>query len=582
MGYWNGGGEGASRVSEQNPPGPPDDEPVIGGPAPTPRIGGPERPRAGAGASPSRRPPAIDPWQSRNLRRDRLDLRTYGRDGPRAGYQGAARRSPGRLAVPLITIAALALGAVLIFLLVRVFEGDDPSPPLDAPPPVTLSARIESPAPGHRVAVDEELSVIAIVTSGEDVARFQLLVSSIISDEVPGGRMTGANTYEATLSASFRAAGAYNLVVRAHTASGKQVDSAPLQVIVNPPQTATPVPPVTATVTTDTVMREGPGEAYGQVGELQGQTVVTLIGRTADQQWLQIETGGGLWIRRNAVELSATAIADLPEAAAPPPPTATATPPSQDGDGADGTPVATPSPEATVEPDAPDFIPTNAVLLDGGATLRVTIANASTNAFSGAVVLRVEDAPASPAEQVVNVSMEPNGEAAVNFTLDPPLDEQATVRVIVDPDEAIDESNEDNNAADFIVVPPPEGPALSLTASVTEGALAVTIQNAGGALSSNDASLVVSVPGETLTRTLSPLEIAAGESTVVDFAAPGTGETISITLFIDGVSVAAVTVPNPAVAGAPPDDDDGDDDDDLGPPEPDVDEDEEPEGSPEE
>ncbi len=568
MGYWGGGGEGATLVSEGNRPGVPDDEPVIGGPAPRPRSREErDAPRIGERARgappPARR--AVDPWQSRNLRRDRLDIRSYGRDGPRAGYQGATRRSAGRTAaVSLITVASLALGAVLIVLLFRLLDGNGETQPLNTTPTVDLSARITSPSPGLRVTVDEELAVSARVTSDENVVRFELLVSSISEDTVTGGRQIDETTYAAELTARFQAAGAYDLVVRAHTASGQQVESAPVQVIVVQPATPTPTPPVTAAIATDAVMRTGPGEAWPQVGELQGQTVVTLIGRTDDQQWLQIQTGGGLWVRRSAVDVDPRVVAGLSVATAPPPPTATPTPtPSETGD-ADGEPAETPSPTATVGANAPDFIPTNAVLLDGGATLRVTIANSSTNPFSGAVVLRVEEAPASPGEQVVNVSMEPNGEAAVNFILDPPLTRQSTVRVIVDPDEAIDESNEDNNSVDFIVVPPPEGPELSLTATIAGDVLTVTIENAGGALETSDARLVMSVPGETTTRTISPLAIAEGESaTITGIAVSRAGEAIRVTLFIDGVNVAAIDVLNPNVADATPDPDDG-------PPEPDL------------
>ena len=202
----------------------------------------------------------------------------------------------------------------------------------------------------------------------------------------------------------------------------------------------------------------------------------------------------------------------------------------------------------TVSPNAPDFVPSDAVLIERGATLRITITNTSTNPFSGAIVVRVDGVDASPAEQVVNVAMDPNGTAAVNFTIDPPVTVQASVTVTVDPDEAIAESSEDNNTVEFVLAPPPEGPVLSLVPGITGGALSITIQNDGEALSTNDARLVVSVPGETTTRTISPLAVPDGQSVTIDgIAVPATGESIRVTLFIDGVNIATATVPNPNV-----------------------------------
>jgi hypothetical protein len=249
------------------------------------------------------------------------------------------------------------------------------------------------------------------------------------------------------------------------------------------------------------------------------------------------------------------------------------TPPPRDPDDPDETSTATASPDTEDLSNAPDFIPTNAVLLDRGATLRITITNTSTNPFSGAVVVGVEEVPADPAEQVVNVAIEPNGTTAINFTLDPPVTEQVSVTVIVDPDDAIVESSEDNNTVEFIVVPPFEGAVLSLSATVADGVLSVTIQNDGDPLSTNDARLVVSVPGQTTTRTISPLSIAEGGSTTVSgIALPQSGEVIRLTLFIDGVNEATTTVPNPNVVDIPPDSlpDNGDSPGDEGPAEPDL------------
>ena len=518
---------------------------------------------------PQSEPRTVDPWESQHLRRSTPDLRTYGRDGPRAGYYGATRRSLGRTAAAyFFTIAALVIGGILIFLLFRVLNDNGDEPPVEPTPvEVTPEARIETPSPGQRLTVDEELTVIVSVVSGEDIVRFELLITGITKDQVFTSRVTAENTYAAVLTARFEAAGVYDLVVLAYTASGDEIQSDPIQVVVVPSPEETPEPSTTALVVGLTELRTGPSGEYNQAGTLEPGQVITVTGRTRDQQWLQLENG--LWVRLSAVDIDPGDLAGLPDVDAPPPPSPTPTPPPTPADTGDSegngegepnlttTPTATPT--STAPLNAPDFIPTNAVLLDRGATLRVTITNTSTNSFSGAIVVRVEEVPddpdevATPIELAENLSMEPNDTAALNFTIDPPVTEQITVRVTVDPDDAVAESSEDNNQVDFIVVPPFAGPDLSLAAVVSGDVLRVTIANAGDPLSTNDARLVISVPGETTTRTISPLAIGEGESVEIDdIAVPQTGEAIRITLFIDGVNEGSTSVPNPNVVDIPP------------------------------
>ncbi|MYA53887.1 MAG: hypothetical protein F4X89_10485 [Dehalococcoidia bacterium] len=566
-------------MSEQDRPGPPDDEPLIGGTSsgtPPPAGGSPSPPSRDPGEGgrvigvpPDPEPRTVDPWESQHLRRSTPDLRTYGRDGPRAGYYGATRRSLGRTAAAyFFTIAALVIGGILIFLLFRVLNDNGDEPPVEPTVvAVTPEARIETPSPGQRLTVDEELTVIVSVVSGEDIVRFELLITGITKDQVFTSRVTAENTYAAVLTARFEAAGVYDLVVLAYTAGGDEIQTDPIQVVVVPSPEETPEPSTTALVVGVTELRTGPSGEYNQAGTLEPGQVITVTGRTRDQQWLQLENG--LWVRLNAVDIDPGDLADLPDVDAPPPPSPTPTPPptpvdtgDSEGNG-DGEPetttTATATPTSTAPLNAPDFIPTNAVLLDRGATLRVTITNTSTNSFSGAIVVRVEEVPddpdevATPIELAENLSMEPNDTAALNFTIDPPVTEQITVRVTVDPDDAVAESSEDNNQVDFIVVPPFAGPDLSLAAVVSGDVLRVTIANAGDPLSTNDARLVISVPGETTTRTISPLAIGEGESVEIDdIAVPQTGEAIRITLFIDGVNEGSTSVPNPNVVDIPP------------------------------
>ncbi len=561
-------------MSEQDPPGVPGDEPVIGGATPPPPAAPPpaappppEDPGEGyIGVLPPQPAPGnVDPWESRRLSRGAPDPRSYGRDGPRAGYYDATNRSPGRTAaIYFFSLMALVIGGVLIFLLFRVLsdDGDDIEPP-PTRVPVTAVSTIESPIPGARHPVNEPLDVIASVVSGEGVERIDILVSGIVSDQEFSPAPTGDGTrYAVVLTARFDAVGGYELVVRAITGTGKVVMSEPVRVVAEPAATVTPVASPTATIVVVTSLRTGPGQDYNQAGTLEPGDVVTVTGKTRDLQWLRIERGGGLWVRFNAIDISPADLERVPAVDSPEPPAATPTrPPATPGgdsgtdtdpetDPPEDTPTATATPE--VPANAPDFIPSNAVLIDGGSILRITLTNTSTNPFSGAIVVRVEETPGGPVEQVLTVAMDPNGEAWVNFEIDPPIAEQVSITVTVDPDDAIVEPNEDNNTTTFVVVPPPEGPVLSLQAAVTNGALTVTISNEGTELTTNDARLVVSVPGETTTRTISPLAIPENESvSIAGIAAPRTGEAITITLLIDGVSIASVSVANPNVVDVP-------------------------------
>ncbi len=553
-------------MSDQDRPGLPDDEPVIGGgaqpPLPPPPADRPAAPPpwdSGGdepiGSAPLPRAPRtpVDPWESRRLRRDPYDLRSFSGDGPRAGYYGATRRSAGRtVAFYLFGLAALAIGGILIFLLFRVLNDDgDEVEPTPTPVSVTARASIESPVPGERIPVNEDRAVIVRVVSGENVVRFELLVSGIFEDQQFSGRVTGEDTYAAVLTARFEAAGGYELVVRAYTVSGETIETDPVRVIAVPAVTGTPDVVTTATIVANASLRTGPGQDYNQAGTLERGDVVTVTCITGDRLWLQIERGDGLYVRRSAVD-TAVDLDGLDVCAAVEPPRETPTPPPDVEDTPTPTPEGT---EPTPPPNAPDFIPLNAELIEGGAVLRITLINVSTNPFAGSIVVRVEGVSATQSEKVADVSMEPNGTDAINFDIDPPLTEQSKVTVTIDPGDAITESQEDNNVAEFILVEPPDKPILSLVTGITGGILSVTIRNEGGPLPPSDALLVVRVPGQKLEWEISPLVLAEDESITIDgISAPQTGELITITLSIDDIDVATTTVPNPNLGEGTPDD----------------------------
>ncbi len=528
------------------PPGAPDGEPLIGGDAPLPpppslpapprRPLEPDAPVIG-GAPVAPEPPS---WAYRRPAPVPLT--------PRGRRDEGAPRSP---VFYLGVLLALAIAGTLVFLLFQLLGGGEEAvEPVAPPPDVPAEARIDSPNAGDRMTVGQERTVVASIVSGEALARVELLVGGIVADQRFGPERSGENEWSVALAAGFAAAGEYDLVVRAITIGGEEIASEPVRVLAEAPVEATPARALRGAVVAVAGLRTGPGETYGQAGTLEPGDTVTVTGRTRDLVWLEVERGGGLWVRRDAVTLDGSLdLAPVRETGPAPTSPATLTPEPT------GTSTATPTASATPTSGAPDFIAVNAVLADGGAVLRVTISNPSTNPFAGSIVVGVsDDVPANPSEQVINVSLPPNGTADIEFALDPPLTAQASVNVTVDPDNAIAESNEDNNATSFVLAAPDTGARLSLAAGISGGLLTVTISNEGATLvAPTDALLTVTGAGETVSRTISPLVVAGGGgATFDDLSVPRTGAAITIRLLIEGVEVASVEMPNPNAAASTP------------------------------
>ena len=533
-------------MNDHLPPGAPDGEPLIGGDSPPPAPlppppAAPRRPLEPDAPVIGGEPPAPEP------------PRTFYRPAPvpftprgRRDVEGAPR-SP---AFYLFALLAVAIAGTLIFLLFQLLGGgEDAVEPVAPPPDVSAEARIESPNAGDRMTVGQERTVVASIVSGEALARVELLVGGIVADQRFSPERTGESDWAVALTAEFAAAGEYDLVVRAVTIGGEEIASEAVRVLAEAPVEVTPARALRGRVVAVASLRTGPGETYSQAGTLEPGDTVTVTGRTRDLVWLEVERGGGLWVRRDAVTLDGSLdLAPVRETGPAPTTPATLTPEPT------GTATATATASATPASADPDFIAINAVLVEDGAVLRVTISNPSTNPFAGSIVVGVsDDVPANPSEQVINVSLPPNGTADIDFTLDPPVTEQSSVNVTVDPDNAIAESNEDNNATNFVLAAPEAGPRLSLAAGITGGLLTVTIRNDGETLvAPSDALLTVTGAGETVSRTISPLVVAEGGSaTFDDLVVPQTGATITIRLLVEGVEIASVGMPNPNAASTP-------------------------------
>lgn len=114
-------------MSEQDPPGTPDEGPLIGGPLPSPPPSDVPEGAPDVASIPPRSPPKVAPWDSRQLRRDRVAPHSHGRDGPGAGYYAATNRAVRRTAIVYsFTLATIVIGGLLIFVLFRVLnQGDD-------------------------------------------------------------------------------------------------------------------------------------------------------------------------------------------------------------------------------------------------------------------------------------------------------------------------------------------------------------------------------------------------------------------------------------------------------------------------
>ncbi len=552
-------------MTDQSQPGLPEDEPVIGGgtppPPPRPELPGPaalEPPAdeddgpviGGSGGPPIGVAAPVDPFtpadsgpSTQKPEDDPYAAGAY--DDYQVGptYIRPEERPAGREPVfYLFVVLGLALGGVFVFLLFALLGGDSGNE--EEPPTlntVQMEAFIDAPVSNDRIEVGQDRAVIGRVTSSEAIQRFELLVGGILVDQEFSIDVAGENSYRVELTARFEAVGEYDLVVRAVSVSGTEVQSGVVRIIAFETIDGTEPNELSGRVVAVASLRTGPGGSFSQAGTLEPGDIVTVVGKTRSLEWLLLERGGGLWVRRNAIDLD-DSLDFVPVSDPSPTPSAVTETP-------DPSATASPSPSPSPDPDAPDFISTNAVLVDGGRTLRVTISNVATNPFAGPIVVGVGGVPASPAEQVVDVSLPPNGTASVDFDLDPAITEQSSVNVTVDPDNAIEESNEDNNATNFVLAPPAEGPNLSLVVEVkAEGdSMDVTITNNGDPIATNDAVLEIVVGGTTVTLQIrGGLGLADGQSTTLAaLQVPQGTDPILVRLLVDGSVAASMLVANP-------------------------------------
>ena len=433
----------------------PPDEPIIGGPNP------PASSRQGAGVGYA--PPGDrldyeddgDDWEADAYDDEYADDESYPARYYEDDYYGAA---PARQPIFYLFLAiAVLVGAgaiVLIFSLVRGGGGGDAA---GTPGPAQFKVSVESPKNNGRVSVGAVTDVNVRATSTEPLARFELLVNDQLAGQVNATPPSSGDVYIAVLKTTFGRKGEYQVAVRVVAQSGAQAVSDTVRVTATEDVGAAPVR-VTGKVAAAATLRSGPGAQFDAVGTLNAGQDVTIIGRTRDNAWLLLDIQAGRWAPAAAIDaVDPLELVPVREPTPTPVPTQRNTPAPA--------PTATPSVTSTptTNPNAPDFAPTNAILIDGGRTLRVTVANISPNAYNGPLVVVAEGVGAEAPTRAFAAAIAGNGTATLDFALTAPITQARTASVRVDPENAVKEANEDNNSASFPLTPPVEAPSLVLT-----------------------------------------------------------------------------------------------------------------------
>jgi subtilase family serine protease len=135
-----------------------------------------------------------------------------------------------------------------------------------------------------------------------------------------------------------------------------------------------------------------------------------------------------------------------------------------------------------------------------------------------------------------NVEIPANGATIVEFELNPPVTTQKSAQVKVDPDNAIKETNEDNNNTTFVLTPPVEQPEIVIS-GVSFGAttIGVTIKNEGGPLAASTVTVKVTVGGVSAQK-VEQIALATGQSYPFTVPRPGTGSAV-IEVLVNGTVV---------------------------------------------
>ncbi len=464
----------------------------------------------------------------------------YGDPQPYDEYDYYEDEAPARQPMFYVFIGlAVILGGLFVVLLFSLFRNDEKEIAAD---PTAAAAgfqvRINSPAGNERIETGKDTDVVVEATSSEPILKFELVRDKTVIDQVSAGMPNANQVYTGKLKLRLDKKGEYKLVVRVTSQSGATHESPSVTVVAIEPIGEKPTS-IRGKVIALVNLRTGPGEQFEAVGQLQPNTEVKILGKTKDNQWLLVENDNGRWVKAAAIEaldsLALVAVKEPTPTVAPP----TNTPLPQPS------PSPTPKPTTTVSPNAPDFAPTNASLIDGGLRLRVTVANLSTNSYDGPLVVSVGGVGAGTLTQSFAVRIPANNAATVDFELNPAVTTQKSAQVKVDPENAIKEANEDNNGATFVLSPPVEQPDIVVTSVDVSGtSVIVSIKNSGGPLAASDVTVKVTVgqSGAEQTKNVALTKDNPPVTFTIPKPASGTGK---VEVLIKGVVVASapITIP---------------------------------------
>lgn len=423
-------------------------------------------------------------------------------------YDDAPVRQP--MFYVFIGMAALVGGIIIFLLFSALNNGGGKTAPK---PPVDFKVLLNSPTDGQRIATGQATNVSVEATSTEPITRFAVYLDgqSVASQQVT--TTPPNNTYSATLTLPpLTERRNYKLFVRVTSSSGATKDSDTITIVGIEAVGDRPVS-IQGQVVATTNVRSGPGDNFDLLQTLDAGQTVTIIGKTSDGNWLLIDLNGEKWVKRNAInELDSLALVPVRDPTPVPQPTATSTvPPTAAQPSVSPSPSASPTTNASLV----DFLPAGAVLINGGATLRVTIANNSNNAYNGPLEVAVSGISATQPDQAFQVNLPAAGNVAVDFALSPAVTSDTSVTVKVDPNNAVKEQRKDNNTATFSVKAQPEAPVLSLTVSQKGSNIAVVVNNTGGPLAAPVATITVTLTanaGQPSTKITVALAIPKGGS----------------------------------------------------------------------
>jgi len=510
---------GSPAMSERYEPGYPEDEPVIGGyapPAPPPL---PE-PRAYIGGSPSGagfedEEPTIGAFDAEY---DEYDDDEYDDEYgyyDDEGYDDAPVRQP--MFYVFVALAALVGGIVVFLLFSLVNNGGSGN---EGPGGTSFAVKIDSPPKDKRIEIGKPEDVIVQASATEPISRFELFVGDKLTDTVNVTETPADNRYRAVLRLTLTARGNYELMVRVTSSSGATRDSEKVTVsayesVGERPQT------IKGKVVADTTLRIGPGDSYPEAGTLKAGQDVTILGKDPQVNWLLVNSAqGDRWVKRTAIDpldsLDLVPRRDVTPTPAPTQPATSTTLPS---------PSASASTSPSPNPNSPDFVPTNAVLIDGGSVLRVTIQNVSNNAYNGPLVVSIGgDIPGGEVALAAQLAAN-GGNATVDFDIKPPVTTAGKKAVVtVDPQNSVKELREDNNGATFVLLPPEESPLIVIdTPNVQPNSISITIRNDGGAMAATNVTVRVKA-GNSEAAQSQNIALAKNQTATFQVSKPGTGD----------------------------------------------------------